>query len=209
MMTNTKVNRILRIDSSVSYRDSITRRLGDEVIRRLKLRHPEVDLIQRDVGEDVQLLNENWVQANLTKAAERNQDQQQALAYSDLLVRELDSADTIVITAPVYNFSVPASLKAWIDMICRAGLTFNYTEKGPKGLLADRPVYLVMASGGVPFGSTVDFASGYLRHVLGFIGILDVRTVYAEATNIDASASECAALDMLAQWLPLEASAVA
>ncbi len=208
-MSNTKINRILRIDSSASYSDSITRRLGDEVIRRLKLQHPEADLIQRDVGKDVQLLHENWVKANLTRPAERNQDQQQVLSYSDQLVRELDSADTIVITAPVYNFSVPASLKAWIDMICRAGLTFNYTETGPKGLLADRPVYLVMASGGVPFGSTVDFASGYLRHVLSFIGILDVRAVYAEATNINASASEGAALDMLAQWLPLEASAVA
>ncbi len=208
-MSNTKINRILRIDSSASYSDSITRRLGDEVIRRLKLQQPEADLIQRDVGKDVQLLHENWVKANTTRPAERNQDQQQVLSYSDQLVRELDSADTIVITAPVYNFSVPASLKAWIDMICRAGLTFNYTETGPKGLLADRPVYLVMASGGVPFGSTVDFASGYLRHVLSFIGILDVRAVYAEATNINASASESAALDMLAQWLPLEASAVA
>ncbi len=208
-MSNTKINRILRIDSSASYSDSITRRLGDEVIRRLKLQQPEADLIQRDVGKDVQLLHENWVKANTTRPAERNQDQQRVLSYSDQLVRELDSADTIVITAPVYNFSVPASLKAWIDMICRAGLTFNYTETGPKGLLADRPVYLVMASGGVPFGSTVDFASGYLRHVLSFIGILDVRAVYAEATNINASASESAALDMLAQWLPLEASAVA
>lgn len=209
MMTNTKVNRILRIDSSACSSDSITRRLGDEVIRRLKLAHPGAELTERDVGNGIQLLNENWVQANLTIPAERNQNQQQVLAYSDQLVRELDTADTIVITAPVYNFSVPASLKAWIDMICRAGLTFSYTEKGPQGLLRDRPVYVVMASGGVPFGSQVDFASGYLRHVLGFIGILDVRAVYAEATNSNASASEVAALDMLAQWLPLEASAVA
>ena len=208
-MANTKVNRILRVDSSACNSDSITRRLGDEVIRRLKLQYPGAQLTQRDVGNGIQLLNENWVRANLTKPAERNQDQQQVLAYSDQLVRELDSADTILITAPVYNFSVPASLKAWVDMICRAGLTFSYTEKGPQGLLKDRPVYLVLASGGVPFGSPVDFASNYLRHILGFIGILDVRAVYAEATNSNASSSEGAALDMLAQWLPLEASAVA
>ena len=76
-------------------------------------------------------------------------------------------------------------------------------------MLKDRPVYLVMASGGVPFGSPVDFASGYMRHLLGFIGLLDVRAVYAEATNSNASASEAVALDMLAQWLPLESAAVA
>lgn len=131
------------------------------------------------------------------------------LPGSDLLVRELDSADVIMITAPVYNFSVPAALKAWIDMICRASLTFHYTENGPEGLLKDRPVYLVMASGGVPFGSSADFASGYLRHILGFIGIRDVRPVYAEGTNANVSASENAALDMLTQWLPVEATTAA
>jgi FMN-dependent NADH-azoreductase len=209
MMTNTKVNRILRIDSSASYSDSVTRRLGDEVIRRIKQEHPGAELIERNLSNGIQFLNEKWVHASLTNPVERNQEQQEVLADSDQLVKELNSADTIVITAPVYNFSVPATLKAWIDMICRASLTFSYTEKGPQGLLKDRPVYLVMASGGVPFGSPVDFASGYMRHLLGFIGLRDVRAVYAEATNSNASASEAVALDMLAQWLPLESAAVA
>jgi len=208
-MTNTKVNRILRIDSSASYSDSVTRRLGDEVIRRIKQEHPGAELIERNLSNGIQFLNEKWVHASLTNPVERNQEQQEVLADSDQLVKELNSADTIVITAPVYNFSVPATLKAWIDMICRASLTFSYTEKGPQGLLKDRPVYLVMASGGVPFGSPVDFASGYMRHLLGFIGLRDVRAVYAEATNSNASASEAVALDMLAQWLPLESAAVA
>lgn len=142
----------------------------------------------------------------MTSPAERTQVQHEVLAGSDQLVRELDSADVILVTAPISYFSVPAALKAWIDMICRARITFHYTENRPEGLLKDRPVYLVMASGGVAFGSSVDFASDYLRHIFGFIGIREVRFVYAEGTNADASASENAALDMLAQWLRVEAA---
>ncbi len=208
-MNNTTLKKILKIDSSASNTNSITRKLGDEVIRRLTQEHPGAELIERDLSKGIDLLNESWVQANLMNSAERNQGQQEVLAYSDQLVEELNSADVIVITAPVYNFSIPAALKAWIDMICRAGLTFGYTEKGPQGFLNDRPVYLVMASGGVPFGSPMDFASGYLRHILGFVGIQDVRAVYAEGTNINTSTSESTALDMLAQWLPLKEDAVA
>jgi FMN-dependent NADH-azoreductase len=126
---------------------------------------------------------------------------------SDHLLRELDDADVIVITVPLYNFSVPATLKAWIDMVCRAGLSFRYTDNGPVGMLRDRPVYLVIASGGVPLGSAADFASGYLHHIFSFIGITDVRDVFAGGTNLDQSASEKAALEMLDQWLPAESAA--
>jgi FMN-dependent NADH-azoreductase len=208
-MTETNVKKILKIDSSASNTNSFTRKLGDEVIRRLTQEHPGAELIERDLSKGIELLDESWVQANLTNPGERNLEQQEVLVYSDQLVEELSSADVIVITAPVYNFSIPAALKAWIDMICRAGLTFGYTEKGPQGFLNDRPVYLVMASGGVPFGSPMDFASGYLRHIMGFVGIQDVRAVYAEGTNINASTSENTALDMIAQWLPLKEDAVA
>ena len=207
-MTETNVKKILKIDSSASKASSITRKLGDEAIQRLTREHPGAELIERDLSKGIKLLDESWVQANLTNPVERNQEQQQVLAHSDQLVEEIKSADVIVITAPVYNFSIPASLKAWVDMICRAGLTFGYTEKGPQGFLNDRPVYLIMASGGVPFGSPVDFASGYLRHILGFIGIQDVRTVFAEATNNNAE-SEKDALNMMDKWLPHEETAVA
>jgi FMN-dependent NADH-azoreductase len=206
-MTSNQVNRVLRIDSSSSsHGHSVTRRLGDEVMRRLDQTYPGADITERDLSSGVEFLSESWVQANMTKPDERSRAQQDILVGSDQLVRELDAADVIVITAPVYNFSVPAALKAWIDMVCRARLTFRYTENGPQGLLQDRPVYLVLASGGVAFGSSSDFASGYMRHILDFIGIRDVRTVYAERTNSNSSASESAALEMLAQWLPLEAA---
>ncbi len=171
-MSETQVKKILRIDSSARRSNSITRQLGDEVIRRLQHVHPDAGLIVRELSEGIDFLDEQWVQANLTDPAKRDPSQQEVLAASDALVRELDAADVVLLTVPVYNFSIPAALKAWIDMICRARMTFQYTENGPQGLLKDRPVYLVMASGGVPFGSAFDFAS------------------------------EAAALAMLEQWLP-------
>jgi FMN-dependent NADH-azoreductase len=170
------------------------------------LTHPDARVKQYDPAHATAFIDECWVTANTTPAIERSSMQESVLADSDQRVAELRTADVIVLTVPVYNFSVPAALKAWIDMIFRADLTFRYTEKGPQGLLADRPVYIVMATGGVPFGSAADFASGYLRHIFNFIGIRNVRFIYAEATNIDASASESAALEMMAQWLPMDAA---
>jgi FMN-dependent NADH-azoreductase len=193
---------ILRIDASAQRDDSITRQLGDEVVQRLLQEHPQATVTLRDLADPVGFIDDKWVQANLTDPAARNAQQRAVLGTSDRLVRELIAADVIVLTVPVYNFSVPASLKAWIDMICRARLSFRYTEHGPVGLLRDRPVYLVMASGGIPFGGPADFASGYLRHILAFIGIHDVRMVQAERTNRDAGASTRAALNRLTHWLP-------
>jgi len=193
---------ILRIDASARREHSITRKLGDEVLRRLVQEHPEADVTVRDLADPVDFIDEQWVSANLTDPAARDAQQQAALTASDRLLAELDAADAIVLTTPVYNFSVPAVLKAWIDLVCRTRLSFRYTENGPVGLLRDRPVYLVMASGGVPFGSPADFASGYLRHIFAFIGIQDVRMVPAERTNSDAQASAGSALEKLEHWLP-------
>jgi FMN-dependent NADH-azoreductase len=197
---------ILRIDSSARRASSVTRRLGDEVISRLRHAYPRAGIRTRELAGPVDLIDEQWVQANLTDPAARSAQQRTALAGSDRLLQELDAADVIVLTAPVYNFSIPAALKAWIDMICRARLSFRYTPDGPVGLLRDRPVYLVMASGGTAFGGPADFASGYLRHVLAFIGIRDVRMVQAERTGKDAAASVTAALEMLSHWLPAAAA---
>jgi len=193
---------ILRIDASARRDHSITRQLGDTVIQRLLREHPQALVTLRDIAEPVGFIDADWVQASLTDPETRDAQQRDALGTSDHLVRELDAADVIVLTTPVYNFSVPASLKAWIDMVCRARLSFRYTEHGPAGLLRDRPVYVVMASGGMAFGSTADFASGYLCHIFAFIGIHDVRMVQAERTGSDADSSTRAALDMLAHWLP-------
>ena len=147
-------------------------------------------------------IDADWIGANFTPAGQRDQRQLARLAASDDAITALQRADAIVLTVPVYNFSVPSVLKAWIDHVCRAGVTFRYTDKGPQGLLRDRPVYLVMASGGVPFGSAADFASTYLRQVLHFIGIEDVRLVGAERVAVDAGGARKAALGQLDRWLP-------
>ncbi|QYK01696.1 FMN-dependent NADH-azoreductase [Shewanella psychrotolerans] len=116
--------------------------------------------------------------------------QQQALSLSDELVAELKAHDTIVIAAPMYNFNIPTQLKNWIDLIARAGITFTYTETGPKGLVEGKRAVLVTTRGGVHKDSVTDHVVPYLKTVLGFIGIDNVDTVYAEALNMGPEATE-------------------
>jgi FMN-dependent NADH-azoreductase len=203
------IKTLLRIDSSARRVDSVSRAIGDQVVDRLAARHPGMKVVDIDLADGVPHIDADWVAANFTPAEQRSAGQRERLAGSDHAVAMLRDADAIVLTAPIYNFSVPSALKAWIDHVCRAGLTFRYTADGPQGLLRDRPVYLVMASGGVPFGSPVDFASGYLRQVLRFIGIDDVRLIGAERVAADANAARTAALAQLDQWLPNHAGQAA
>ena len=119
-----------------------------------------------------------------------SQKQQQALSLSDELVAELKAHDTIVIAAPMYNFNIPTQLKNWIDLIARAGITFTYTETGPKGLVEGKRAVLVTTRGGVHKDGVTDHVVPYLKTVLGFIGIDNVDTVYAEALNMGPEATE-------------------
>lgn len=206
----TKQNyRLLRIDSSARAADSVSRRIGDEVERRLASTHPALRVTRVDLAQGQAHIDADWVAANFTAAAQRNAAQRARLVESDRHVELLRDADAVLLTVPVYNFSVPSTLKAWIDQVCRAGLTFRYTPEGPQGLLRDRPVYLAMASGGVPFGSPADFASGYLRQVFAFLGIHDLRLVGAERVAAEADAAYAAALSALDQWLPADAGVAA
>lgn len=176
---------ILHIDSSARRVNSTTRDLSDRVVKQLGADR----IIRRDLATPLPLLTEDWIAANFTPADQRDDLQRDRLALSDELVSELQDADTIVIGLPIYNFSVPAAFKAWIDLVARAGLTFSYTENGPKGLLEGKRAILAIASGGVPVGSEADFATNYARHVLGFIGIHDVDVIAADqmAVNPDAA----------------------
>ncbi|MEM9349646.1 MAG: NAD(P)H-dependent oxidoreductase [Pseudomonadota bacterium] len=188
---------ILRIDASARKEGSITRDLTDKVIAKLGAE----TVVTRDLAEGLPLLSEAWLGANWTAADERNDAQQEALALSDALVSEIKAADTLVIGVPIYNFAVPAALKAWVDLIARAGVTFAYSETGPKGLLEGKRAILVVASGGTKVGSEIDFAVGYMRHIMGFIGITDVDIVAADQLALDAEASmanAASAVDALA-----------
>jgi FMN-dependent NADH-azoreductase len=201
-MKDEAIIQILRIDSSARRDDSVSRALGDEVIRRLRQQHPGLVVDTLDLADGMPHIDAEWVSASSTPAGERTTAQRERLAASDAALAALQRADAVVLTAPVYNFSVPSVLKAWVDHVCRAGLSFRYSAQGPQGLLQDRPVYLAMASGGVPFGSDVDFASAYLRQVFRFIGIEDLRLVGAERVAADPAAARRDALTRLEQWLP-------
>lgn len=183
------MSHILRIDASARQAGSTTRRLADQLEARLVEQGYGATVTRRDLNlAPPAFLTENWVGANFTDETERSDEQKALLAGSEELIGEIEAADTIVITAPIYNFAIPASLKAWIDQVTRARRTFRYTEAGPEGLLKGKRAYIVFASGGVPLGSQVDFASGYLRHILGFIGITDVHFIAADGHQMDGEA---------------------
>jgi FMN-dependent NADH-azoreductase len=175
--------RILHLSASAKQQSSISRELAADLLDALEQCHGRVDVVHRDLSAGLPLIDADWVAANYTPAEDRTAAQRDRLALSDELVAELDAADVLVIGAPIYNFSVPAPLKAWIDLVARVQLTFKYTENGPKGLLEDRKTYVISPSGGVPVGSPVDFATPYLRHVLSFIGITDVEIIGAQGAD--------------------------
>ncbi len=177
---------ILRIDASARRTGSVSRDLTDDIVARLNAER----VITRDLAATpLPQIDETWIGANFTAADDRSEEQRAALEQSDALISELQAADTIVIGLPVYNFGVPASLKAWVDLIARAGVTFRYSENGPKGLLEGKRAIIVMASGGTEADSAIDYATPYLRHVLGFVGITEVDTVHADQMALDADAT--------------------
>lgn len=178
---------ILRIDSSARRDGSVSRQLTDRIVARLADGTSRV--VTRDLADGLPLLSADWIGANFTPEAERTDAHRAALALSDALVAELQAADTVVIGLPIYNFGLPAALKAWIDLVARAGVTFRYTENGPEGLLADKRVIVAVASGGTGIGSEIDFATGYLRHVLGFLGLGDVTVLGADRLAVEGEAA--------------------
>jgi len=185
-MSNKKLN-ILKIDSSSRQQSSVSRQLSKRLESRLVAENPNVEVVSRDVTNGLSPLSEDWIAANFTPADQRGEDQKKTLSLSDQLVSELKQADIILISLPIYNFGVPASLKAWIDLVARAGETFSYTEQGPQGLLHGKRAIVTVTSGGVPVGSPIDFATNFLTHVLGFIGITDVTYVGATGLAMDAN----------------------
>lgn len=179
---------ILHIDASARIQGSVSRSLTARIVEVL-----DQPAVHRDLAQGLPLLTENWINANFTPADARTDDQKETLALSDSLIAEIQAADTLVIGAPMYNFSIPASLKAWIDLICRAGVTFRYTETGPEGLLTGKRAIIVMATGGTPQGAAYDYTTDFMRHIMGFIGITDVQFISADKLGADAEQAIAAA----------------
>lgn len=180
---------VLNIQASARHDGSVTRQLSDKVIAKIGADK----IITRDLSKGLPLLDGAWLGANFTPVSDRTDAKRKTLALSDSLIDEIEAADTLVIGSPVYNFSVPAALKAWIDQICRVGVTFKYSPDGPVGLMSGKRAIIVIASGGTPVGSDIDYASGYLKHIMGFIGIHDVTIIAADALGKDAEAKLAAA----------------
>jgi FMN-dependent NADH-azoreductase len=195
--------KVLEVSASGRVGGSVSRQLTRDLLTALDDRYGNVDTTRRELGDGVPFVDEAWIEANFTPDESRTDAHREALAFSDSLVAELKNADVVVIGVPVYNFSIPAALKAWIDMIARARLTFRYTDKGPQGLLEGKKAYLVVATGGVPVGSAVDFATPYLRHALAFVGITDVEVIAAEKLNSQAEESLDAARARIAELVHL------
>ena len=179
---------ILRVDSSMRTEGSVSRNLADKLVERLS--DGSTQVTERDLANGIELINEHWIGSNFTDPSDRSDEQKISLATSDQLVNELRAADTVVITAPVYNFHVPAALKAWIDMVARARETFRYTEEGPVGLLTGKKVYVVMTSGGTVLGAENDFVSGWLKYILAFMGMTDVTFIDSSGLMLDETKAE-------------------
>lgn len=172
---------ILRIEASIKGENSVSRKLTDRLIARLLDTYADASLISRDLSTGINAVDAAWIGAVFTPADARSAEQKAIVAYSDSLLNEVRAADIIVIGLPVYNFGVPSQLKSWFDQLARKGESFRYTEAGPQGLLTGKKAIIAMASDGTKQGSAIDFASGYVKHMLTFFGITDVEIVAADA----------------------------
>lgn len=198
---NSKI-RLLRLDASANPGESGSSKLADNLIEQLQQRGQEIEIRRRDLNQDSSFIDGSWIGANFTAAQDRSAAQLRTLGFSDRLIEELNWADHVVLATPMYNFGVPATLKAWIDQVCRAGVTFRYTENGPEGLLAGKSADIVITTGGAPLGSPVDFVSGYLKQVFAFIGIEEVNIFGADRMSLDAQASIARAQAQIEQIYP-------
>ncbi|WP_293778247.1 FMN-dependent NADH-azoreductase [uncultured Oxalicibacterium sp.] len=178
------MTKILLINSSVRQNDSVSRKVTAEFVQKWQAREPGVVVTERDVAaQPLPHLTEQTLGAFFTPAEQRTPEQADIAKLSETLVQELFDADVIVIGAPMYNFSITSGLKAWIDHVARAGVTFKYGESGPVGLLQGKKVYVFTAAGGVYSAGpaqSMDFLGTYLRTVLGFIGLTDITFVSSE-----------------------------
>jgi len=179
---------ILNITSSISGENSYSVKLADAIIARIQSEYPGSTVKTYDLAKNpFPHLDAAHFEAFNVPADVRTADQQGAAHYSDTAISDLLAADYVVIGVPFYNFSIPSTLKAWLDHIVRAGITFSYGEQGPVGLVNGKKVFLAVASGGVysegPM-SAYDSSEPFLRNVLGFLGMTDVTTFRAEGVKI-------------------------
>lgn len=179
---------ILQIIASAQGANSYSTRLSQGIIDKLLAAHPDSTVVVRDLAQHpFPYLEEAHLQAYFTPAENRTDAQQAAVRHSDEAIAQVRAADVLVIGSPFYNFSITAALKSWLDHLTRAGLTFRYTPTGPEGLITGKKVYVAIASGGIYSEGPMqayDFATPYLRVMLGFLGMTDVTVARAEGLKV-------------------------
>ncbi|MFN3712179.1 MAG: FMN-dependent NADH-azoreductase [Alcanivoracaceae bacterium] len=176
---------LLYLSSSIFGDHGNTSQLASGFIQRWQAANPQGRVVERNLtANPLPHLDGDRVGAFFTPADQRSAEQQAAITESDALVTELNDADLVIIGLPMYNFGVPSQFKAWIDNVARAGVTFKYTDTGPVGLVANKPVLVFSARGGVYANTPNDHQEPFLRQFLGFIGLTDVRFVFAEGVNM-------------------------
>lgn len=181
---------LLHVKTSIFGDDGKSSQLSNTFIENWKSKNPDGKVVTRDlVATTIPHLDAARVGA-LFSDETRTPEQQSVLDLANELLEEVKSADALVIGVPMYNFNVPTQLKAWFDMLARAGVTFKYTENGPVGLLEDKPVYLMIARGGLYKEAGLDFQIPYVKQFLGFIGLSSVTEVYAEGLNMGEEMAE-------------------
>lgn len=185
---------LLQLNSSLFSDAGQSSQLADRFVAAWRESHPGSTVIRHDLsGAPIPHLDGARFQSFLTPAEARSAEQQAVVEFSDALIGELKSADTVVIGLPLYNLGVPSTLKSWLDHVARAGATFRYTEKGPQGLLDPQTRVIVFATrGGRYAGTAFDTQSDYLRHILGLMGLTQVEFVYAEGLNMGDESKQAA-----------------
>ena len=182
------MKKILNIVSSAKGDMSFSNKLSGAIVDKLLTVYPGSKVQTRDLAkEPLPHLEGDQIAAFFTPADLRTEDHKEAIRNSEEAVKELMAADIIVIGVPLYNFGIPSVLKAWVDHIARAGVTFSYADGAPKGLVVNKKVYLAIASGGIysegPMQS-LDFAEPFLRGSLGFLGMKDITTFRVEGVSM-------------------------
>ncbi|EJE3288254.1 FMN-dependent NADH-azoreductase [Vibrio alginolyticus] len=179
------MSRVLALKSSILGDYSQSNKLVEDFIENVD----QDKLTVRDLAANPLPVLDFAVATALRATEDLSQEQQAVVDLSDTLIEEVKAADTLVIAAPMYNFTIPTQLKNWIDLIARAGVTFKYTENGVQGLIEGKKAIVVTTRGGIHKDSPTDNVTPYLRTVLGFVGITDVEFVYAEALNMGEDAA--------------------
>ena len=210
---------VLHLDSSARRAGSVSRQLGQESLAQWLVREPDLDIVYRDLdAEPPPFVNDTWVSAAFSPPEGHDRSLRFALSRSELLIRELEVADVLLIGAPMYNFGIPAALKAWIDQVVRLGRTFHYEGPVPVGLVHGKHAIVLATSGGNSGQyelAGLDFRTSYLRAILGFMGITSVEVVSVVDTmsgHADLAAARAefgAVLDRQALHIPAQTEPVA